>query len=107
MTTAEKETGRPASAGENIVKEDIAHIEIEENKKDIYNVIEKPESIRDLSPEELQQLETRMVRKIDMVIMYVLVAKDPSVGSMDTDLPNARPIMGVLYILNCIDTSVR
>ena len=73
MTAAEKETGRPASAGENIVK-DIAHLEVEENSKDVDTVIEKPESIRNLSPEELQQLETRMVRKIDMVIMYVPVA---------------------------------
>lgn len=71
MTAVEKETGRPAIAGENIIKEDIAHLEIEENSKDVDTVIEKPESIRNLSPEELQQLETRMVRKIDMVIMYV------------------------------------
>lgn len=77
MTAADKETGRPASAGENIVKEDIAHLEVEENNKDVDTVIEKPESIRNLSPEELQQLETRMVRKIDMVIMYVLVATIP------------------------------
>lgn len=74
MTAVYKETGRPASADENIVKEDIAHLEVEENNKDVDNVIEKPESIRNLSPEELQQLETRMVRKIDMVIMYVWMA---------------------------------
>ena len=78
MTAVEKETGHPASAGENIVKEDIAHLEVEENSKDVDTVIEKPESIRNLSPEELQQLETRMVRKIDMVIMYVPVATIPS-----------------------------
>lgn len=76
MTAVEKESGRPASAFENIVKEDIAHLEVEENNKDVDNVIEKPESIRNLSPEELQQLETRMVRKIDMVIMYVCPGGD-------------------------------
>lgn len=74
MTAAGKETSRPASAGEDIVKEDIAHLEVEENNKDVDNVIEKPESIRNLTPEDLEQLETRMVRKIDMVIMYVPAA---------------------------------
>ena len=78
MTAADKETDRSASIGENIVKEDIAHLEIEVNNKDVDNVIEKPESIRNLTPEELQELETRMVRKIDMVIMYVPVATIPS-----------------------------
>ncbi|GAM38009.1 hypothetical protein TCE0_033r08409 [Talaromyces pinophilus] len=84
MTAADKETGRSASVGENIIKEDIAHLEVEENNKDVDTVIEKPESIRNLSPEELQELETKMVRKIDMVIM---------------------PIMGILYILNYVDRS--
>lgn len=80
MTAVDKDTGRPASVGENIVKQDIAHLEVEENNKDVDNVIEKPESIRNLSPEELQQLETRMVRKIDMVIMYVWMAASSIVG---------------------------
>jgi hypothetical protein len=47
------------------------------------DVIPKPESIRDMSPEELKKLEKRMVRKMDMIIM---------------------PIMGILYILNCKST---
>lgn len=71
------------TAVENIVKEDIAHLEVEENSKDVDTVIEKPESIRNLSPEELQQLETRMVRKIDMVIMYVPVATIPNVNFLE------------------------
>ena len=85
MTAADKETDRSASIGENIVKEDIAHLEVEENNKDVDTVIEKPESIRNLSPEELQELETKMVRKIDMVIMYVPVVTNSNVGFVDTD----------------------
>ncbi|KAH7029884.1 putative MFS transporter [Microdochium trichocladiopsis] len=46
------------------------------------HVIPKPESFRDMSPEELQKLEKKMVRKMDAVIL---------------------PIMGVLYILNYVD----
>ena len=59
---------------EEVVKEDVLHLEVEENSKDVDNVIAKPESIRDSSPEELKELETRMVRKIDLVIMYVPLA---------------------------------
>ncbi|VUC35634.1 unnamed protein product [Clonostachys rosea] len=40
----------------------------------------KPESIANLSDEELAVMEKKMVRKVDMVVM---------------------PIIGILYILNC------
>jgi hypothetical protein len=56
------------------------HIEIEDDGKQVDDIIVKPESLRYLSADELKNLETKMVRKIDMVIM---------------------PIMAVLYILNC------
>ncbi|RAO68855.1 uncharacterized protein BHQ10_004867 [Talaromyces amestolkiae] len=73
-----------ASVGDDIIKEDIIQTEMEESGNGLEQVIPKPESIRDMSPEELQRLETRMVRKVDMVIM---------------------PIMGVLYLLNYVDRS--
>lgn len=62
------------------LKSNANHIEVEDGGKQVDNVIVKPESIRNMSADELKKLETRMVRKIDMVIM---------------------PIMAVLYILNC------
>ncbi|KAH7309192.1 major facilitator superfamily domain-containing protein [Stachybotrys elegans] len=43
-----------------------------------------PASLRDMSDEEIQQFEKRMVRKMDFVIM---------------------PIMGILYVLNYVDRS--
>ncbi|CRG86568.1 putative transporter C1683,12 [Talaromyces islandicus] len=60
------------------------HIEIEDGGKQVDDIIVKPESIRGMSTDELKKLETKMVRKIDMVIM---------------------PIMAVLYILNYVDRS--
>lgn len=72
------------SIGDDIIKEDIIRTEIEESGNGLGQVIPKPESIRDMTPEELQGLETQMVRKVDMVIM---------------------PIMGVLYLLNYVDRS--
>lgn len=73
------------SMGDEMIKEDFIQTELEDSARgNLEHVIPKPESIRDMSPEELQRLETRMVRKVDMVIM---------------------PIMGVLYLLNYVDRS--
>jgi hypothetical protein len=57
------------TTGDDSVKEDVAHLELADKGNDFDNVVEKPDSIRGLSAEELQTLETRMVRKVDMVIM--------------------------------------
>ncbi|OKL59295.1 hypothetical protein UA08_05219 [Talaromyces atroroseus] len=84
QTNVDPYTGSSTSTRDGIAKEDVAHLEVADKGKDFDNVVEKPESIRGLSPAELQKLETKMVRKIDMVIM---------------------PIMGVLYILNYVDRS--
>jgi hypothetical protein len=67
-------------AADDDLKSGANHIEIEDGGKGTDHIIAKPESIRHMSTDELKKLETKMVRKIDMVIM---------------------PIMAVLYILNC------
>lgn len=69
--------GRRVSAASgadvDMVKPDAQHTELEDT-------VPKPESIRNMTDEEIQKLRTVMVRKIDLVIM---------------------PIMGILYLLNC------
>jgi hypothetical protein len=69
-----------ALSADDDLKSGADHIEIEDYGKQVNDIIVKPESLRHLSADELKNLETKMVRKIDMVIM---------------------PIMAVLYILNC------
>ncbi|KAI1400811.1 major facilitator superfamily domain-containing protein [Hypoxylon fuscum] len=75
----EKDNNRITSADKDFVKTDLEHLEKTEE-----DVVRKPDSIRNLSDVELQKLETKMVRKMDAVIM---------------------PIMGILYILNYVDRS--
>ena len=74
--------GRPASAASNVdedmVKADVQHTEAGD-------AVPTPESIRNMTDEEIQKLRKKMVRKMDMVIM---------------------PIMGILYLLNCEFLSV-
>lgn len=69
--------GRRESAASRVdvdmVKPDAQHTEVEDT-------VPKPESIRNMTDEEIQKLRTDMVRKMDLVIM---------------------PIMGILYLLNC------
>lgn len=55
-----------------------------------------PENIRNLSADELKAIEKRIVRKADMVMMYV-----SSIELLWYELTCLRPIMGLLYILNC------
>lgn len=55
-----------------------------------------PENIRNLSADELKAIEKRIVRKADMVMMYV-----SSLELLSCELTYLRPIMGLLYILNC------
>lgn len=55
-----------------------------------------PESIRNLSADELKAIEKRIVRKADMIMMYVFL-----LGLLWYELTCLRPIMGLLYILNC------
>ncbi len=37
----------------------------------VEDMVTRPDSIRDMSSEDLQKLETKMVRKMDLVIMCV------------------------------------
>ncbi|EON97205.1 putative mfs transporter protein [Phaeoacremonium minimum UCRPA7] len=62
---------------DEILKSEMKHVEGEEP-------VTMPESLRGMSEADLQKLETKMVRKMDLVIM---------------------PIMGILYILNYVDRS--
>lgn len=55
-----------------------------------------PENIRNLSADEFKAVEKRIVRKADMVMMYV-----SSLELLSCELTYLRPIMGLLYILNC------
>lgn len=60
----EKDNNRITSADKDFVKTDLEHLEKTEE-----DVVRKPDSIRNLSDVELQKLETKMVRKMDAVIM--------------------------------------
>ncbi|CAI6089327.1 unnamed protein product [Clonostachys chloroleuca] len=73
------------SAKEEVVGS-ATHVGDEEIAKPVRNeyLLPKPESIANMSDEDLGTLRKRMVRKMDMVIM---------------------PIMGILYILNYVDRS--
>ncbi|SPO01722.1 related to nicotinamide mononucleotide permease [Cephalotrichum gorgonifer] len=82
MSAQHREDTRAASSASidqpvdvDVMKEE-AHI--------VEDAVPKPDSIRDLTEEELQDLKKRIVRKMDMVIM---------------------PIMGILYLLNYVDRS--
>ncbi|KAI1214722.1 major facilitator superfamily domain-containing protein [Annulohypoxylon truncatum] len=78
--THDNDATRIASVGdEDLIKYDLEHSEVATQ-----HVVEKPESIRNMSAEEIKKLETKMVRKMDCVIM---------------------PIMGILYLLNYVDRS--
>uniref|UniRef100_A0A8H7MZ28 Major facilitator superfamily (MFS) profile domain-containing protein n=1 Tax=Bionectria ochroleuca TaxID=29856 RepID=A0A8H7MZ28_BIOOC len=73
------------SAKEEVVGS-ATHVGDEEIAKPVRNeyLLPKPESIANMSDEDLGTLRKKMVRKMDMVIM---------------------PIMGILYILNYVDRS--
>lgn len=70
--------GRRASTAHTDPPMDVDMVKAEAQHTE--DAVPKPESIRNMTDEELQVLRTKMVRKMDAVIM---------------------PIMGILYLLNC------
>ena len=67
MSAKHEEDARRASAMTIDQPADI----VKEERHGVDDAVPKPESIRNLSDEEIQALETKMVRKMDMVIMLV------------------------------------
>lgn len=63
-----------------------------------------PESLMNMTEAELSDLQKKMVRKMDIVIMYAGAIKTLQTDPLRTDL-SSRPIMGILYILNYVDRS--
>lgn len=85
----------PAAAVTTTVPEDDkilavapSHVEADDNvdadQKGDFSVVQKPESIRNMTHDEIRALERRMVRKLDFVII---------------------PIIGILYVFNYVDKS--
>lgn len=61
-----------------------SHVEVDDDQKGDFSVVQKPESIRNMTHDELRALERHMVRKLDFVII---------------------PIIGILYVFNYVDKS--
>jgi hypothetical protein len=81
--------------------------------KHIEETVHKPESIQSMTDEELLVLKKKMVRKMDIVIMYVgkpnsstnCERRPKNFFGVLTESFADRPIMGILYILNYVDRS--
>lgn len=80
MSANNKSNDNDATRIASVGDEDLVKYDVEHSEATAQYAVEKPESIRNMSAEEIKKLETRMVRKMDFVIM---------------------PIMGILYLLNC------
>lgn len=84
MSANNKSNDNDATRIASVGDEDLVKYDVEHSEATAQYAVEKPESIRNMSAEEIKKLETRMVRKMDFVIM---------------------PIMGILYLLNYVDRS--
>ncbi|XDG02420.1 hypothetical protein ABKA04_002035 [Annulohypoxylon sp. FPYF3050] len=84
MSANNKSNDNDATRIASVGDEDLVKYDVEHSEATAQHAVEKPESIRNMSAEEIKKLETRMVRKMDFVIM---------------------PIMGILYLLNYVDRS--
>lgn len=64
-----------------------------------------PASLRNVSEADLKQMEKKLVRKMDFVIMYVHSALQyvPPLSNESNLGSRARPIVAILYILNFLD----
>ncbi|KAL7625237.1 hypothetical protein AAE478_004452 [Parahypoxylon ruwenzoriense] len=81
MTLTDKDLNAHSTSAAD---EDLAKSDVEQSENNVEDIVPKPENIRHMSNAEIKNLETKMVRKLDLVIM---------------------PIMGILYILNYVDRS--
>ncbi|KAI0884330.1 major facilitator superfamily domain-containing protein [Annulohypoxylon maeteangense] len=84
MAANDKASDNDATRIASVGDDDMVKYDLEHSEQTAEDAVEKPESIRDMSAEEIRKLEIKMVRKMDLVIM---------------------PIMGILYILNYVDRS--
>ncbi|CAK7231238.1 hypothetical protein SBRCBS47491_007863 [Sporothrix bragantina] len=76
----------PVADDDKILAAQPSHVEVDgdDDQKGDFSVVQKPESIRNMTNEEIRQLERRMVLKLDFVIL---------------------PIIGILYVFNYVDKS--
>ncbi|CAK7211100.1 hypothetical protein SCUCBS95973_001016 [Sporothrix curviconia] len=82
--TAVAPAAAPVAGDDKILAVQPSHVEVDDDQKGDFSVVQKPESIRNMTDEEIRAFERRMVRKLDFVII---------------------PIIGILYVFNYVDKS--